>query len=157
MQCRGLPIAYVITVGNQGQLNQAQISLKLLKDPRVTAFGLHIEGVINLKDFKKMAREAKTLNQGLVALKVGKSKLAENAIVSLAALMAGNYQVSIALLNKLAIATVDGLESFSKTLMILHVHQSISVNKIASLSYPGGEASVIADLAEPLHFRFSKT
>ena len=61
MQCRGLPIAYVITVGNQGQLNQAQIALELLQDSRVTAVGLHIEGIINPTDFEKLAREAKNL------------------------------------------------------------------------------------------------
>ena len=65
MQCRGLPIAYVITVGNQGQLNQAQIALELLQDPRVTAVGLHIEGIINPKDFESLAREAKTLKKGM--------------------------------------------------------------------------------------------
>ncbi len=156
MQCRGLPIAYVITVGNQGQLNQAQIALELLQDSRVTAVGLHIEGIINPKDLEKFAREAKTLNKNIVALKVGKSKLAENATVSHTASMAGNYQGAIALLNKLAIATVDGLETFLNTLMILNVHQPISGNKIASLSCSGGEASLIADLAEPLHFRFPK-
>jgi len=156
MQCRGLPIAYVITVGNQGQLNQAQIALELLKDSRVTAVGLHIEGIINPKDFEKLAREAKTLKKGIVALKVGKSKLAENATVSHTASMAGNYQGAIALLNKLGIATVDGLESLLNTLMILHVHQPISGNKIASMSCSGGEASLIADLAEPLHFTFPK-
>ena len=156
MQCRGLPIAYVITVGNQGQLNQAQIALELLQDSRVTAVGLHIEGIINPKDFEKLAREAKALKKGIVALKVGKSKLAENATVTHTASMAGNYQGAIALLNKLAIATVDGLESFLNTLMILHIHQPISGNKIASLSCSGGEASLIADLAEPLHFTFPK-
>ena len=156
MQCRGLPIAYVITVGNQGQLNQAQIALELLQDSRVTAVGLHIEGIINPKDFEKLAREAKDLKKGIVALKVGKSKLAENATVTHTASMAGNYQGAIALLNKLAIATVDGLESFLNTLMILHIHQPISGNKIASLSCSGGEASLIADLAEPLHFTFPK-
>ena len=109
MQCRGLPIAYVITVGNQGQLNQAQIAFELLQDSRVTAVGLHIEGIINPKDFEKLAREAKTLKKGIVALKVGKSRLAENATVSHTASMAGNYQGAIALLNKLGISTVDGL------------------------------------------------
>ena len=70
--------------------------------------------------------------------------------------MAGSYKGALALLNKLAIATVDGLGSFLNALMILHVHQPITGNKIASLSCSGGEASLIADLAEPLNFRFPK-
>ena len=65
MQCRGLPIAYVVTVGNQGQLNQAQIAFELLQDPRVTAIGLHIEGIANPKEFEKLAKEAKAKKKGL--------------------------------------------------------------------------------------------
>ena len=156
MQCRGLPIAYVVTVGNQAQLNQAQIAFELLQDPRVTAVGLHIEGIINPKDFEILAREAKAKKKGIVALKVGKSKLAERATVSHTASMAGSYKGAVAFLNKLAIATVDGLGSFLNALMILHVHQPITGSKIASLSCSGGEASLIADLAEPLHFQFPK-
>ena len=156
MQCRGLPIAYVVTVGNQGQLNQAQIAFELLQDPRVTALGLHIEGITNPKDFEILAREARAKKKGIVALKVGKSKLAESATVSHTASMAGSYKGALAFLNKLAIATVDGLGSFLNALMILHVHQPITGSKIASLSCSGGEASLIADIAEPLHFQFPK-
>ncbi len=156
MQCRGLPIAYVVTVGNQGQLNQAQIAFELLQDPRVTALGLHIEGITNAKDFEILAREARAKKKGIVALKVGKSKLAESATVSHTASMAGSYKGALAFLNKLAIATVDGLGSFLNALMILHVHQPITGSKIASLSCSGGEASLIADIAEPLHFQFPK-
>jgi len=156
MQCRGLPIAYVVTVGNQGQLNQAQIAFELLQDPRVTAVGLHIEGITNPKDFEILAREARAKKKGIVALKVGKSKLAESATVSHTASMAGSYKGALAFLNKLAIATVDGLGSFLNALMILHVHQPITGSKIASLSCSGGEASLIADIAEPLHFQFPK-
>ena len=142
---RGLPIAYVVTVENQGQLNQAQIA-RLLQDPRAAV--IHIEGIKNPKDFEILAREAKAKKKGIVALKVGKSKLAESATVSHTASMAGSYKGAVAFLNKLAIATVDGLGSFLNALMILHVHQPISGGKIASLSCSGGEASLIADLAE---------
>ena len=99
MQCRGLPIAYVVTVGNQGQLNQAQIAFELLQDPRVTAVGLHIEGIKNPKGFEKLAREAKAKKKGIVALKVGKSKLAESATVSHTASMEGSYKGALALLK----------------------------------------------------------
>ena len=44
MNRRGLPIAYVVTCGNQAQTTQAEIAAGLLDDPRVTAIGLHIEG-----------------------------------------------------------------------------------------------------------------
>jgi len=44
MQRRGLPVAYVVTVGNQAMISMAEIGMSLLDDPRVSALGLHIEG-----------------------------------------------------------------------------------------------------------------
>ena len=42
MQARGLPLAYVLTVGNQAQQSLADLGLAALRDTRVTALGLHI-------------------------------------------------------------------------------------------------------------------
>ena len=44
MQRRGLPLAYLITAGNQAQTTLAQLAASVLEDERVTALGLHIEG-----------------------------------------------------------------------------------------------------------------
>jgi len=44
MQMRGLPVAYVFTVGNQARVTIAQLAITALNDNRVTAVGLHIEG-----------------------------------------------------------------------------------------------------------------
>ena len=44
MQARGLPLAYVVTVGNQAQTGLSEIAEGLLEDARVTALGLHVEG-----------------------------------------------------------------------------------------------------------------
>ncbi|MBR9844270.1 MAG: acetate--CoA ligase family protein, partial [Rhodobacteraceae bacterium] len=45
MQARGVPLAYVVTAGNQAQVGVAEIGRALLADPRVTALGLHLEGI----------------------------------------------------------------------------------------------------------------
>ena len=43
MQTRGLPIAHVMTAGNQAQTGLPDMAIALLEDERVTALGLHIE------------------------------------------------------------------------------------------------------------------
>ena len=43
MQQRALPIAYLLTAGNQAQLGVSRLALALLEDERVSAVGLHIE------------------------------------------------------------------------------------------------------------------
>ena len=69
MQQRGLPIAYAVTVGNQAQIGMSEIGLALLRDARVTALGLHIEGVGDLRAFEALAAEARRLGKGIIALK----------------------------------------------------------------------------------------
>ena len=154
MQTRALPIAYVVTCGNQAQLSEAQIAEALLDDPRVTAIGLHIEGFSDLPAWQALARKAHKKNIPLVALKVGKSIEAQNATISHTASLAGSDAGAIALLNHLGIAQVDDLPTMLEALKILHISGPLSSNQIASISCSGGEASLIADMAHgtPLEF-----
>ena len=44
MQTRGLPLAFLMTAGNQAQTGLSEMALGLIEDDRVSALGLHIEG-----------------------------------------------------------------------------------------------------------------
>ena len=44
MQARGLPVAYIMTAGNQAQTGLSEMALGLIEDERVSVLGLHIEG-----------------------------------------------------------------------------------------------------------------
>jgi len=156
MQKRGLPIAYVVTCGNQAQLSEAQIAEALLDDPRVTAIGLHIEGFSDLPAWQAFARKAHAKNVPLVALKVGKSDEARVAAVSHTASLAGSDAGAQALLDHLGIARVNDLPSLLETLKIMHVAGPLPSGKIASISCSGGEASLIADMAVGTSLTFPK-
>ncbi|MBU2992221.1 acetate--CoA ligase family protein [Octadecabacter sp. 1_MG-2023] len=154
MQSRALPIAYVVTCGNQAQLTEAEIASALLDDPRVTAVGLHIEGFKDLPTWQAFARKAHDKGIPVVALKVGKSVEAQNATISHTASLAGSGAGATALLDHLGIAQVGDLPTLIETLKILHVAGPLSSTAIASVSCSGGEASLIADMAHdtPLTF-----
>jgi hypothetical protein len=64
MQRRGLPVAYVVTAGNQAQTGLSEIGAALLEDPRVTALGLHVEGIDDLSAFVRMAESARVSASG---------------------------------------------------------------------------------------------
>jgi len=154
MQTRGLPIAYVITAGNQSQISQAEIASQLLDDPRVTSIGLHIEGILNPKDFERLSIKAKERRKGIVVIKVGRSQLAKKATESHTASLAGSHKGASALFKRLGMALVETIEDFLNALLILHINGPIFGKKIASLSCSGGEASLIADLVEPMQLEF---
>ncbi len=145
MQRRGLPLGYVVTLGNQARVGFAEVGQALLVDPRVTALGLHIEGIGDLLGFEALASTARHLGKRIVALKVGVSDQARAATVSHTASLAGSDAAGRALLRRLGIAQVDSLPVLLETLKLLHVAGSLSSNRIASLSCSGGEASLMAD------------
>jgi acyl-CoA synthetase (NDP forming) len=147
MQQRGLPLAYIVTAGNQAQADISHIGIALLEDDRVTALGLHIEGIKDLRAFEALAARARALGKPIVALKVGKSDQARAATVSHTASVAGGDSGAAALLARLGIARVDDLPTFLETLKLLHVAGWLPSNRIASISCSGGEASLAADTA----------
>jgi acyl-CoA synthetase (NDP forming) len=147
MQTRGLPIGYMITAGNQAQTTQADIALALLDDPRVTAIGLHIEGFGDLARWEALAAKAHAKSVPLVALKVGKSPHAQAATISHTASLAGGDTAAQAFLDRLGILRSSDIPSFLETLKLLHVTGRLPSNQISSISCSGGEASLVADMA----------
>ncbi len=63
MQRRGLPLAFVITAGNQAQTSQAAMAMAMVADPRITAIGLHIEGVGSVRELEALADAARNGRQ----------------------------------------------------------------------------------------------
>ncbi|MCR9139405.1 MAG: acetate--CoA ligase family protein [Alphaproteobacteria bacterium] len=148
MQRRGLPLAYAVTVGNQAQSGLAEIGAALLEDERVTALGLHIEGVGDLSDMQRLAELATKKNKSVVVLKVGMSSDARQAALTHTAALAGTHAGAEALFQRLAFVQVDTLPQFIETLKVFHVCGPLSGKSISSMSCSGGEAGLIADAAD---------
>jgi acyl-CoA synthetase (NDP forming) len=156
MQKRGLPIAFLMTAGNQAQTGLSEMALGLLEDERVSALGLHIEGFDSVAGFERLAARARELKKPIVAMKVGRSEQARAATISHTASLAGTDAASDAFLKRLAIARVDTIPSFLETLKLLHAVGPLPGYAISSMSCSGGEASVMADTAEGRRVRFPK-
>ena len=154
MQRRGLPLAYCVAAGNQAQTGLAEMAMAVIEDPRVTAIGLHIEGVGDVRAFEAMAARARALAKPVVALKVGRSEEARAATVSHTASLAGTDAVARAFLGRLGIATVATLPELVETLKLLHVHGALAGRDLCSLSCSGGEAALVADAAIGRGVRF---
>ncbi|SLN52593.1 hypothetical protein PEL8287_02772 [Roseovarius litorisediminis] len=156
MQARGLPLAYVMTAGNQAQVGLAKIGQAVLADDRVTALGMHIEGVGDLPAFEALADMARRQGKPLVALKAGRSEQAQAAAVSHTASLAGSDAGAKALLSRLGVAQVDSLPEMLELLKLLHFAGPLPSNRIVSMSCSGGEASLMADSAVGRDLEFPK-
>ena len=154
MQTRGLPISYIMSVGNQASLGFSEIGMYLLSDPRVTALGLHIEGIGDVRAFEELAAKARKLGKSIAVLKVGKSVEARKAAQSHTASLAGDAQGAKSLFKRLGIAEVDRLEVLVETLKIFHLNGPLLTKNVRSLSCSGGEASLVSDLGQEYGIKF---
>ena len=147
MHTRGLPLAYVITAGNQAQTDLAEIAMETLRDPRVTALGLHIEGINDINSLQDLSKLAHELEKPVAVLKIGASEEARAATLSHTASLAGSSAGASALLARLGFAEVNTLPTLLELLKIWHVAGPLQTARIASASCSGGEACLVADTA----------
>ncbi len=154
MQQRGLPIAYVVTAGNQAQTGLAEIAEALAMDDRVSAIGLHIEGIGDTRAFERMARTARERGVPVVALRVGRSAEARAAAFTHTASITGSQAGAEAFLRRMGVPWLRTIPEFLETLKLLHVIGPLSGRDICSLSCSGGEATLMADAIAGRHLRF---
>jgi len=147
MQTRGVPIAYMVTLGNQAQTSLSDVACALIDDPRITAVGLHVEGFGDLASLERLAAMARRSRKPVVVLKVGRSELAKHAAVSHTASLAGSDAVADAVLARLGLGRVQTLPALLETLKLLHLAGPLASHSISSMSCSGGEASLMADAA----------
>ena len=149
MQTRGMPLAYLLTVGNKAGNSMESLVECLLSDPRVSVIGMHIEGLDDVAAFSRVA--IKALRQGvpLVALKAGSSALGAQTAMSHTSSLAGPDALYDALFARCGIARVRDPAELIETCKFLHVHGPLQGKRIISASCSGGEASLVADLAQP--------
>ena len=149
MQTRGLPLAYLITVGNKAGNSMESLVESLLSDPRVSVIGLHIEGLDDVAAFSRVALKALRQGVPLVALKAGSSTLGAQTAMSHTSSLAGPDALYDALFARCGIARVRDPAGLIETCKFLHVHGPLAGKRIISASCSGGEASLMADLAQP--------
>ncbi|MDH3452300.1 MAG: acetate--CoA ligase family protein, partial [Gammaproteobacteria bacterium] len=150
MQQRSLPLAYLVSVGNQAVLNIGDYLQAFVEDSRVSAIGLHLEGVPDVKRFSAACAHALAKRKPVVVLKSGRSEKAAQTALSHTSALAGADQLYGALFARFGVARAASLSTFVETLKLLHVHGPLPGNRIASLSCSGGEAGLVADLAQTL-------
>ncbi len=148
MQQRSLSLAYLISVGNQAGIATDEYIEALLEDPRVTAIGLHIEGISDVPAFSRAAIRALEKRIPIVALKSGTSERGKQLALSHTSSMAGEDLLYSALFEKMGVMRVETLPQLIEALKFLSVIGPLPGSKIASISCSGGEAALMADLAE---------
>ncbi len=156
MSDRSLPVAYMASVGNQAQLGVAELMDVLLDEPRVTAIGLHLEGLKNVPGFARAAHKALEKGIPIIALKTGVSQIGAELALSHTSSLSGSDTLYDALFERLGVIRVSGPVSFVETLKAAACGNLPAGNSLIALACSGGDAGLIADYAERNELTLSK-
>ena len=148
MSDRSLPVAYMASVGNQAQLGVAELMDVLLDDPRVTAIGLHLEGLKNVPGFARAAYKALQQGTPIIALKTGVSQIGAELALSHTSSLSGSDALYDSLFQRLGVIRVSGPVSFVETLKAAACGRLPAGDRLIALACSGGDAGLIADYAE---------
>jgi len=154
MQRRGLSLAALVSLGNQAVCGVEDCVEAFLEDDRITAIGMHIEGLTDLEKFITVAEHARKCGVPLVALKTGRSAMAAKISLGHTASLAGSDRLYDALFERLGVARVATVEEFLESLKLLSIIGPLNGNRLSSMSCSGGEAALIADLALTTELEF---
>jgi len=154
MAQRSLPMAYMISAGNQAVLGLEDFTDLLYERPEVRAIGLHIEGLRDVVRFERIAQRALTNGTPLVALKTGRSAIGSALAVSHTGSLSGSAALYDALFERAGVIQVDSPTQMIETLKLLSVVEAPKGYRIAGFTCSGGGAAMLADRAEVLGQEF---
>jgi acyl-CoA synthetase (NDP forming) len=149
MQRRGLPIAYLVSLGNMLKFDLHDAIHTFARQDRVTAIGLYVETMTDPKAFQEAVNVARELGKPIVAIKTGRSEDGRKMVVSHTASLAGSDELVSALFENLGVARVGSLEALMEALKVLHVLGPLNGGRIGAMSTSGGDLTLLADALSP--------
>ncbi len=150
LQTRPLPIAHLLTLGNQSDVGVEECLEALVADPTVTAVGLHVEALHDVERFAAACQAASDLGKPVVALKTGSSARGAEIAASHTSSLVGSDAAYEALFERLAVRRVRSIPELLDVLHVLVGLGGLGGDRLVSLSCSGGEASIVADRCDGL-------
>jgi acetyl-CoA synthetase len=150
MQTRALPIACVLSIGNQAVLGVHDFLEVLADDPRIGGIGLYLEAIPDVAAFARASLACADKRIPVVAIKAGRSQAGARTTLAHTSSLSGVDALIDAYLRRYGVVRVDNLADLLETLKLLFVLGPLPGCRIASLSCSGGDATMVADLAAPL-------
>ena len=154
MSQRSLPLAYMVSAGNQAVLGQEDFLEIFTDDPAVRAIGLHIEGLQDIPCFERAALKALSKGIPVVALKTGSSEIGSALTVSHTGSLSGATELYEALFARTGVISVTNPSQFIETLKYLCVVGAPKGARVAGFTCSGGGATMLADYAEKIGLVF---
>ena len=152
---RSVPIGCLFTVGNQTRLAVEDLIEILCEDPRVTAFGLYLEGIKDPERFARAAARARAAGKPIAVIKSGRTAAAARTAHSHTGALAGADEIFEAFCRQAGIARCDTLGTLCETLKLFHTGGPPAGRKVLVMGASGGDMAMTADVSRDMELEFT--
>ena len=146
---RGLGVARFVSIGNQADVDIADVLEYLADDPATTLVACFVEALRDGRRFVEVARRT-TARKPVIVLKGGRSDAGRRAAGSHTGSLAGTYDVYRAAFERAGIVLADETEEFFDAIEALTVvgGRRPTAPRVAVITVSGGPSVIAADTAE---------
>ena len=153
---RGIGFNLLISSGNEAVLDSSDYMAYLVEDKNTDVIIAFLESIRRPEEFMRCCKRAAELEKPVIALKVGRSQMAQKVAQTHTGALTGPDGVQDALFKKLGVIRVDDLDQLLETAEALVRCRGRwpKGGRIGAITVSGGEISLIGDLAEGLSISF---
>ncbi len=147
-QSRNIGLSLLTSMGNEAVVSLTDVVDHLVDDPATKVIALFLESVRNPAEFTRVARRALAAGKPIVALKIGRSRLASRTAQAHTGALVGDDDVVDAAFRQLGVVRVRSLEDLIITAGLLASTGPLPGRRLGVVTPSGGASEVIADRAE---------
>ncbi len=142
----GMGLSYVVSTGNEADLDFADFARYLLDDAGTTVIAGFVEGFKNAQKFIAVAKLAAERGKPIVLIKIGRSDLGKRAASSHTAALTGSDALYDAICKQYGVIRVPSYDDLLEVAHLMAQSKKPQHPGIAVVSHSGGICSLTADM-----------
>ncbi|HET8628705.1 MAG TPA: acetate--CoA ligase family protein [Thermomicrobiales bacterium] len=151
---RGMGFSYMVTLGNEADLDVADMIRYYALDDETRVIGCFVEQFRSPERFLAAAELAAERRKPLVILKVGRSDAGRRAALAHTGSLVGADGIADAVMRQHGVTRVYNLDELLETLAIFHARKLPRGTGVASAFVSGGASGLVADLGADVGLDF---
>ncbi|HCD71377.1 acetate--CoA ligase family protein [Thermovirga lienii] len=144
---RGVGFRYVVTTGNQADLDVIDFGMAFADDPEVRLLVMYMEGIKDGNRFIDLLSKARKRNLPVAVLKVGRSPTAQEAVRSHTAALAGDEAVWRTIFKQYGAIEIEDAQDIVDLGKIFGSPKRPKGRRLGILTTSGGGGIIMADRA----------
>jgi acetate---CoA ligase (ADP-forming) len=145
---RGLRFSYVVSSGNEIDLDLADFLDFMVDDPHTQQIVLFIEGIRRPEAFMRAAARALKAGKPLLAIKTGATQRSRSAAQSHTGAIGGDYAAYLAMCERYGIVNCRSLDNLLETSLAFSSGRLPKGPRIGFVTTSGGTVDLLLDYAE---------